>query len=308
MIAAVLSKERSSLKSYFCYYKKWRNYAEVKGLAALPADEIEFSMFLLEILDLYSWQVIKQIVAAVNFFHRAFGFSTPGNSNPLVQEYVFKQSKKPVLRREPVLVSHLTKIFSCLNFEKCSLFYLRNVAIMIVGFFGFLRFSELQKLRFCDLNFMNDRIEIKIRRSKTDKGRVGQKVCFDFESFPGVFLHVYIRRFAFQSRKFDNFVFMSMRKGNEKSNMIVNHSIQMSYKAFRRALDSLFVLAGIPNGNIMMHSLRIGGASAASELGVPDFKIDANGRWVPDRARKLYQRPEVTGEKSISMMLSAPFR
>ena len=103
----------------------------------------------------FSCQVIKQIVAAVNFFHKVFDQKVPCESENdfLISEYVFKHSKRPRRFREPVLVQHLLSMLNRLDLEKCSLFYLRNIGIMIVGFFGFFRVNELKNLYVKDVIF-----------------------------------------------------------------------------------------------------------------------------------------------------------
>ena len=58
------------------------------------------------------------------------------------------------------------------------------------------------------------------------------------------------------------------------------------------------------NGTLKIHSLRIGGATEASRLGVPDFRIGSNGRWQSYSARILYQQDGGVGKDSVSMALS----
>ena len=68
MAAAVLSKEKSSLRSYLSQFKKWRSYCEDSGCSVLPADSFNFANFLLDSTRKLSHQVIKQVIASVNFF------------------------------------------------------------------------------------------------------------------------------------------------------------------------------------------------------------------------------------------------
>ena len=51
----------------------------------------------------------------------------------------------------------------------------------VLGFYGFLRFSEIVNLRRLDLKFVDNYIELFIEKSKTDKYRQGAKVFISVE-------------------------------------------------------------------------------------------------------------------------------
>ena len=144
--AAILSKEKSSLKCYFNSFLKWKRFAIEHGLAILPACNKDICLFLLNLAEKdVSWPTLKMILSSISFFHRVFGFDQVvlSNTYSLVKEFVMKVARKPSLKREPILVEHLKKIFALFDFQKCSLFHLRNVGVLIVGFFGFLRVFRL---------------------------------------------------------------------------------------------------------------------------------------------------------------------
>lgn len=306
VLAGLKSKEKSTLRAYFSNYKRWMVCAEGNSWKMLPACPEDVGEFLISLVDEFSLPVIKQTMAGINFFHRLFGFEGPCGTvlDGLVNDYVAKFSSKPNRVRDPILIAHLEKIFNMFCFSGCSLFYLRSLGVLILGFFGFLRFSDFCNLKISDVNFGKDKVEILIHNSKTDRKRVGQKVVFDLNSFPAKFLKLYFRRFKFEDyRGGDFYVFMSMRK-DVKGNCLIFRDKRISYSSCSRIVKDLFEKAGVSSKFIKLHSLRIGGASEASRLGVPDFRIGLNGRWKSDSARRLYQRDEGIGEGSVSMVLS----
>ena len=83
-----------------------------------------------------------------------------------------KKSKKTKRERASVLISEILVILNKVEIEKCSLFHLRNVGFVIMGFFGFLRVSELRNLTFQDVKFFKDRTIVRIERSKTDRKEI----------------------------------------------------------------------------------------------------------------------------------------
>ena len=305
--AALKSKESSTLKTYVYHFFKWKNYAFDKGLGILPAKKEDFSEFIIDMTGVLSFPTIKNCSAAVQFFHKVFGFSTFSldSCESLIKDYVQKFSRKPCKVRDPFLLIHLAKIVDLYDFEKCSLYDLRSLGVIIVAFFGFLRYSDLSVLRVQDVIFSNVKVELIIRRSKTDKSRLGQKVIFDSESFPAKFLQTYFRRFRFSSFDPSCFVFMTVHVKSDK--VVFYRSRKLLYNSASRIFSEAISKAEIEDGNFSFHSLRIGGASEASRLGVSDFRISATGRWRSDKSRLLYQRDPSLGNDSVSMVLSREF-
>jgi len=305
MQAALLSKEISTLKSYFCHFGKWKHFALENGFKVIPADKEIFSLFLVENVSL-SYGSLKICVAAVSFFHKVFNFPCPVGSNSMINGYVEKFSRKPKVVRNPLLVEHMEAVFNYFDFEKCSLYHLRTIGFMVLGFFGFLRFSDFVNLRVCDLIFDQAKLVIKISKSKTDKGGFGQQVVFDLSSFPAKFVDIFFRRFRLFEYSRDFYLFMAMRK-HGKDKLMLFRDTKCSYNAASTAFKTVLGLVGVSDPTLKLHSLRIGGATEASRLGVPDFKISRNGRWKSDSSRTLYQRDPGIGVDSISMVLSREF-
>jgi len=293
---------------YFYNYKKWQLYASARNLSILPGSKDDIGEFLIGLVESQSLSSIRLVTAGINFFHRLYGFEPPCGMvlDGLVNDYVAKHSSKNPRIREPFLLVHLEKILDVFSFETCSLYFLRSLGIIIIGFFGFLRFSDFSNLTLDDVLFCKDKVVILLKRSKTDRLKIGQQVIFDRESFPAHFLEVYFHRFGFQAYKAKSefFVFMSMRL-NKLNQCLIFRDEKMSFNSCTRVLKHVYEKAGIQDKGLSSHSLRIGGATEASRLGVPDFKIGRNGRWVSDSSRRLYQRDPGTGKDSVSMVLTS---
>ena len=73
---------------------------------------------------------------------------------------------------------------------------------------------ESKLLTITDEVFGKTKVVIRIKKSKTDRQRIGQTVTFDIDSFPAKFLKLYYRRFSFNDYldNEDIFLFMSMKR------------------------------------------------------------------------------------------------
>ena len=134
---------------YFSNFKKWRDYASHVKECCIPANEGKLAEFLIDNVEDFSMPMIRQITAAVNFFHRLYGFHPPVGKylDGLVNEYVLKFSRKPERKREPILISHLESILNQFCINRCSLYWLRSLGVLITAFFGFLRYSDFCSLK-----------------------------------------------------------------------------------------------------------------------------------------------------------------
>jgi site-specific recombinase XerD len=97
--------------------------------------------------------------------------------HPLIIENLMGiQRKKGVFQKSknPILINELKEIIKVIdNSEKNILKKLRNKALILIGFSGGFRRSELVNIDFEDLEFTKEGVKIFIKRSKTDQSGEG---------------------------------------------------------------------------------------------------------------------------------------
>ena len=80
---------------------------------------------------------------------------------------------KPSVQKEPMSKDIIRNIIDKYGKDKKNLINLRFAAMCVLGFYGFLTFSEIVNLRRSYLKFVDNYIELFIEKSKTDKHRQG---------------------------------------------------------------------------------------------------------------------------------------
>ena len=75
---------------------------------------------------------------------------------------------KPVIKKEPFTRHMLLKIVQMFGKDGKNLINLRFVLMCLLGYFGFLRYSELANLIRSDIWTFQDRLDFFIKQSKTD--------------------------------------------------------------------------------------------------------------------------------------------
>ena len=96
--------------------------------------------------------------------------------HPLVKQ-VLAGSKRilahKTTKKEPITPEILNKMFDKFVTPASQLPIVRTMSICLLGYAGFLRFSELASLRECDISFYDEHMEVFIESSKTDQFREG---------------------------------------------------------------------------------------------------------------------------------------
>ena len=134
-----------------------------------------------------------------------------------------------------------------------------------MAFFGFLRSNELLALTRNDISRTGEGYDVKIRLSKTDPFRAGATICLRPTDDSSLCPVAALDHLLMQVPPGPTQPILQLQGGSELS---------------RSKLSSLLASrCGIPPERYSTHSFRIGAASTAAAAGIPEWKIQALGRW-----------------------------
>jgi integrase len=141
----------------------------------IPAEPETVAAYLATYADALSVATLNRRLAALAKVHRSHGMANP-TSSELVKSVlrglkrvkgVAQRQAKPLLKEDLILA---------LDATGQSLRDLRDRALLLIGFAGGFRRSELVSLHVCDLELVRQGIVIILRRSKTDQDGAGRKI------------------------------------------------------------------------------------------------------------------------------------
>ena len=180
---------------------------------------------------------------------------------------------------------HLVALVNRFATPSASLGDIRDVCFCLLAFAGFLRFDELSSLRW------QDHIELYVSRSKVDQLGKGCTLVIASTGTPACPCAMLLRYAALARRNLDSveFVFQNLSFSSSKGYSL-RSGTSLSYTRAREVVLAKFRAIGVDTSGMGLHSLRIGGASAALNSGVPDHVIKNHGRWKSDSAKDLYCR------------------
>ena len=121
-----------------------------------------------------TFPVTRMSCFAINYFHSIVGYQNPC---PTSLPYDLLEGIKRILaysatKKSPVTVSQLYEMYNYFGTKTISLSNLRTILICVSSFMGFPRFSEVIKVRGCDIKNKTF-LTIFIEKSKTDVLEVG---------------------------------------------------------------------------------------------------------------------------------------
>lgn len=157
------------------YQSDVRHFINWGGL--LPASAESIVNYLHQHAAVLNPRTLDRRLTAIKQWHLTQGFADP-TSHPYIRKTmtgIKNTHGKPKDKAPAMRLDDLKKIVSVLS-KSIRLIDIRNSALIQVGFFGAFRRSELVAIKWEDVTFSKEGIEITIPRSKTDQSGEGQ-VC-----------------------------------------------------------------------------------------------------------------------------------
>jgi integrase len=167
----------STLRAYAHDWQQFRTWCERNALVPLPASPQTVILYSTDLAknQFKKWNTLSRRLAAISQLHSQAGFESPTRSWAVKQflQGLRRELGVAPVRKKPVLVADLQEI---LKQVPDSLLGKRDRALLLVGFTGAFRRSELIGLNVEDLEEMRDGMVVHIRRSKTDQEGEGRKL------------------------------------------------------------------------------------------------------------------------------------
>jgi len=254
------------------YQQDIRHFMEQGGL--LPANASSLLSYLQKFAPSLKAQTLKRRLTAIKHWHTYQGFPDP-TSHPLIRKTLSGISRihgKPTTKAAALTVDQL-RIISTFWKNGDNLSSLRNRALILIGFFGAFRRSELVAINWEDIHFQDEGITIMISRSKTDQSGEGQTCAIPYgrgELCPVTAL----QQWQMISKLQYGPVFRAINKHQQIQNLA------LTPLSVNQILKKVALETQLPHPeNFSGHSLRRGFATAASTKGVPMVAIMRQGRW-----------------------------
>jgi len=296
------SKAANTLRAYKADFNDFSTFCVKNGLSSMPTEPKILSLYLTHLSATSKFSTLKRRIASISVIHKIKGHYLD-TKHPIIMENLhgIKRVKGTNQKaKKPILINDLKSIIKVIdNYLANNEFgevdciipesskkignKIRDKAIILVGFSGGFRRSELVNIDFDDVEFVSEGVKIFIKRSKTDQsgeGMIKAIPYFDNKSFcPVLALKNWIEHLKIKSGKlFD----------------ISDKSISLIIKKYASK-------AGLDPNKYGGHSLRSGFATSAAEFGAEERNIMAmTGHKTTQMVRRYIQEANLFKNNALN--------
>jgi len=254
------SKAKNTIRAYKSDFNDFEKFCSELSLKSMPAEPRTVSLYLTHLSNNCKLSTIKRRLASIKVFHNLKS-KYIDLKHPLISENL--QSIKKIIgsfqkAKKPINTNELKMIISSIDSEKKIRDKVRNKALLLTGFGGAFRRSELVSILLEDLDFTDEGVKIFIKKSKTDQSGEGMIKALPYlsnvEFCPVLSLKKWIE-------------YLENHEPNEK--LLFN----MSDKNVSLIIKKYISKIGLNKYNYSGHSLRSGFATSTAESGAEERDI-----------------------------------
>ena len=269
------SKANNTLRAYQSDFRDFSIFCTKNGFSFMPTQPKIIALYITHLSKSLKFSTLKRRIASISVIHKLKGHYLD-TKHPIIMENLLGIKRTLGSRqkaKKPILINDLKLIIKVIDEDK-----IRDKALILLGFAGGFRRSELVNVYFQDIDFVPEGVKILIRRSKTDQsgeGSIKAIPYFENQEFcPVIALKDYL------NKKFSN---SDKRKKEGKIFEISDKSVALIIKRYAEK-------AGLDSSKYAGHSLRSGFATTAAEFGAEERNIMAmTGHKTTQMVRRYIQ-------------------
>jgi len=254
------SKSTNTLRAYQSDYNDFYLFCSKNGFQAMPTQPKILALYLTHLASYSKYSTLKRRLASISILHKAKGHYIDVK-HPVIMENLMGIKRtlgSNQKGKKPLLINDLKLIIKAIDQSKeKENRKIRDKAILLIGFSGGFRRSELVDIEYEDIEFVSEGVKIFVKRSKTDQSGEGMTKAipyFDNKDFcPVIALKNWIEITALRNGKIFN---------------ISDKNVALLIKKYAN-------YAGLESHKYAGHSLRSGFATSTAESGAEERSIMA---------------------------------
>ena len=276
------SKANNTLRAYQSDFRDFAAFCERNGFTSMPTQPKILSLYITYLSKTLKLSTLKRRIASISVIHKLKGHYLD-TKNPIIMENLHGIKRTIGSRqrsKKPILINDLKLIIKAINKDK-----LRDKALILIGFAGGFRRSELVNIDHEDIEFVPEGVKILIKRSKTDQSGEGVYKAipyFDNKEFcPVLALKKYVE-------------IKTIKNDERKVFKLSDKSVALIIKRYAQK-------AGLDASKYAGHSLRSGFATTAAEFGAEERNIMAmTGHKTTQMVRRYIQEANLFKNNALN--------
>jgi integrase len=292
------AKAPNTIRAYRADWTCFSAWCAAHFLTSLPARPETVALYVASLADAgRKPATIQRRLAAISKAHSAAGYESPTALRHACVSEVSKGIRRTKgtaqTAKAPVVTEQLRRMLACLP---DTLLGVRDRALLLMGFAGAFRRSELVALDAEHLQETPDGLVVTIQRSKTDQEGAGRKVAIPYGSLLGTCsvrnLKVWMGAAAIENGA----LFRSINRHGQIGNRLTDQSVALIVK---RRVGAVGLEMELFSG----HSLRAGLATSAAIAGASEDAIMKQlGHKSPTMTRRYVRSTSLFRENAAAQV------
>ena len=279
-----LSKAKNTIRAYKSDFNDFALFCIKHGIKSMPSEPKIVSLYLTHMSKNSKYSTLKRRLASINVMHKYKGHYLD-TKHPIIVENligikrqigVYQKAKKPLLFNDLKQIIEVISKSSISDEKK-----IRDKALILVGFSGGFRRSELVSIRREDIEFVKEGVKIFVKKSKSDQSGEGMTKAIPY------FKHIeycpvnHLKNWMHKNQ--NNLVFP-----------ISDKNVALIIKKYAS-------IAGLDDKKYAGHSLRSGFATSTAESGANERNIMAmTGHRSVDMVRRYIKEADLFKNNALN--------
>ena len=283
-----LSKAKNTIRAYKSDFNDFVLFCSKHGMKSMPTDPKIVSLYLTHLSRQSKYSTLKRRLASINVMHKYKGHYLD-TKHPIIVENllgikrqigVHQKAKKPLVFNDLKLIIKVINESSIIEFKK-----LRDKTLILVGFSGGFRRSELVSITRDDVEFFKEGVKIFVKKSKSDQSGEGMTKAIPYFKYVEYCPVEHLKNWMFENK-------------NELVFPISDKNVALIIK--KHALS-----AGLDEKKYAGHSLRSGFATSTAEYGASERNIMAmTGHKSVDMVRRYIKEADLFKNNALNKILN----
>ena len=254
------SKSTNTLRAYQSDYNDFSLFCSKNGFQAMPTEPKILSLYLTHLATYSKFSTLKRRLASISIIHKTKGHYID-TKHPIIVENLMgikRTNGSNQKGKKPLLINDLKLLIQAIDESKeKNIRKIRDKALVLIGFSGGFRRSELVDIEYEDIEFVEEGVKIFVKRSKTDQSGEGMIKAIPY---------------------FDNINFCPVKALNKwvvEAQLKDGKIFNISDKNVALIIKKYANYAGLDAHRYSGHSLRSGFATSTAESGAEERNIMA---------------------------------
>ena len=254
------SKSTNTLRAYQSDYNDFSLFCSKNGFQAMPTQPKILALYITHLASYSKYSTLKRRLASISIIHKTKGHYID-TKHPIIVENLMgikRTNGSNQKGKKPLLINDLKLLIKAIDKSKeKNIRKIRDKAIVLIGFSGGFRRSELVDIEYADIEFVEEGVKIFVKRSKTDQSGEGMTKAIPY---------------------FDNINFCPVKALNKwvvEAELKEGKIFNISDKNVALIIKKYANHAGLDAHRYAGHSLRSGFATSTAESGAEERNIMA---------------------------------